>query len=105
MQGWQLLVQELLAHWGLHLALHPANSRGLPGIRQGSVNGRNKSQRARFPAPGSIVPGPFPPPVLTRTLFSGSLKDKSKKSVLVFASYRPRGLGNGVGQWLLEAEQ
>lgn len=97
MQGWQLLVQELLAHWGLHLDLHPANSRSLPGIRQGSVNGKNKNQRARFPAPGSIVPGPFLPPVLTRTLFSGSLKDKSKKSVLVFASYRPLLGGWGMG--------
>ena len=47
----------------------------------------------------SVPPSNPPPPVLTRTLFSGSLKEKSRTSVLGFVFYRGStgGLGNGVG--------
>lgn len=46
-----LVVQELLAFWGLHLGLHPASSQhlgtaadySLLGTGQGTVDGKNKS--------------------------------------------------------------
>lgn len=53
------------------------------------------------PCPHSVPPSNPPPPVLTRTLFSGSLKEKSRTSVLGFVFYRGStgGLGRTGGSW------
>lgn len=106
MLGWLVagqLGQKALAFGALHSDIHPARwqhlctGAGHPRVRRArrTTDGRSARQKAQFPPSRPAAPGPARAPGLTRRLFSGSLKERSRKSGLAFVSPRslPRGWG------------
>lgn len=85
------------------------DSRSLTG--EDSSEDYRQEERVRRPSSHPLAPqppGPASSPGLTRRLFSGSLKERSRKSGLAFVSHRAllRRLGTRVrqGYWRLSSE-